>query len=53
MGNVLNGIILILFVAGYAILVIPACVILLIADALKGNRYVKMPDSGIMQNLEA
>jgi hypothetical protein len=53
MGNVLNGLVLILFFAGYAILVVPAFVILLIADAIKGNRYFKMPDPEIMQNLEA
>jgi len=53
MGNVLNGLILILFFAGYAILVVPAFVILLIADAIKGNRYFKMSDPEIMQNLEA
>jgi len=53
MGNVLNGIILILFVTGYAIMVIPAFVILLIADLIKESRYFKMPDPGIMQNLEA
>jgi len=53
MGNVLNGIILVLFVAGYAILIIPAFLVLTIADAIKGNRYFKLPDPGIMQNFEA
>lgn len=53
MGNLLNGIILIFFVAGYAILIVPAFLILTIADLIKGNRYLKMPDPGIMQNFEA
>jgi len=53
MGSVLNGLILILFVTGYAILVVPVFIILLIADAIKENRYFRLPDSGIMQNLEA
>ena len=49
----LNGLILILFVTGYAILVVPAFLVLMIADLMKDNRYFKMPDSSIMQNLEA
>jgi len=53
MGNVLNALIFFLFVICYAILVVPAFVILVIADVIKENRNIKMFDANILHNLEA
>jgi hypothetical protein len=53
MGNVFNALILILFVISYALLIVPAFLILFIADAIKEKRPVRLFDSNIFQKLEA
>lgn len=53
MGKVLNALNFILFVLSYAILLVPALIILVIADVIKENRNIKMFDTNIMHNLEA
>ncbi len=52
MEKLLNALYLILFVLSYAILIVPALIILVIADAIKENRFIKVFDNKIMQNLE-
>ena len=41
-----------LFIISYAILVVPALIVLMIADLIKEKRPVKMFDPIIMQNFE-
>jgi hypothetical protein len=52
MGKVLNALNFILFVLSYAILVVPALIILVIADVIKENRFSNIFDNNIMQNFE-
>jgi hypothetical protein len=52
MRNILNAFNLILFVICYVILIIPALIILVIADAVKENRFIKLLDYNIMQKFE-
>jgi uncharacterized membrane protein YqjE len=53
MGNLLSALIFFLFILSYAILIVPALIVLVIADVIKGNRCIKMFDTNILQKLEA
>jgi len=52
MEKVLNILSLTLFIVSYALLIIPAFIILLIADAVKERGSVKIFDADMMQNFE-
>ncbi len=52
MVKVLNALNFILFILGYGLLIVPAFIILVIADAIKKNRLIKIFDYNIMQNFE-
>jgi len=52
MEKLLNALNFILFVLSYALLIVPALIILVIADVIKENRFIKMFDNNIMQNFE-
>jgi hypothetical protein len=52
MEKVLFALIFILFIISYAVLAVPALIVLIIADVIKENRPVKMFDPVVMQNFE-
>ena len=52
MEKVLFAISFFLFIISYAILILPALIVLIIADLIKEKRPVKMFDPVIMQNFE-
>jgi hypothetical protein len=52
MRKVINALNLILFIISYVILIVPALIILVIADVIKENRFIKIFDNNIMQNFE-